>query len=76
MVALESTLITHGLPRPKNLEVARALEAAVREAGAGLPVTPSVRSGGVLARSAHMGPGAAGIVTFPGNGPLVAIGVD
>jgi len=34
VVALESTLITHGLPRPVNLEVARKLEAIVREAGA------------------------------------------
>jgi pseudouridylate synthase len=34
VVALESTLIAHGLPRPRNAEVARELEAAVREAGA------------------------------------------
>jgi pseudouridine-5'-phosphate glycosidase len=33
-VALESAVITHGLPRPTNLEVARECEAAVREAGA------------------------------------------
>lgn len=33
-VALESTVITHGLPRPVNLEVAREMQAAVREAGA------------------------------------------
>ena len=44
MVALESTLITHGLPRPKNLEVARALEAAVREAGA-IPATIAILGG-------------------------------
>lgn len=44
MVALESTLITHGLPRPKNLEVARAMEAAVREAGA-VPATIAVLGG-------------------------------
>ncbi len=44
MVALESTLITHGLPRPKNLEVARALEAAVREAGA-FPATIAILGG-------------------------------
>ena len=30
VVALESTLISHGLPRPRNLDVARELEAAVR----------------------------------------------
>jgi pseudouridylate synthase len=34
VVALESTLIAHGLPRPRNAEVARELEAAVRESGA------------------------------------------
>ena len=31
VVALESTVITHGLPRPKNLETARLMETAVRE---------------------------------------------
>ncbi len=34
VVALESTVIAHGLPRPHNLETARKMEAAVREAGA------------------------------------------
>jgi len=34
VVALESTVIAHGLPRPANLEAARACEAAVRTAGA------------------------------------------
>jgi pseudouridine-5'-phosphate glycosidase len=34
VVALESTVIAHGLPRPTNLEVARKLEQIVREAGA------------------------------------------
>lgn len=34
VVALESTLITHGLPYPLNVETALAMEAAVREAGA------------------------------------------
>ncbi len=33
-VALESTLITHGLPYPRNLELARALEAEIRAHGA------------------------------------------
>jgi len=33
-VALESTLVAHGLPYPDNLDVARALEAIVRERGA------------------------------------------
>ena len=34
VVALESTIISHGLPRPRNLDVAREIEAAVRAAGA------------------------------------------
>jgi pseudouridine-5'-phosphate glycosidase len=44
VVALESTLITHGLPQPKNLVVARALEAAVRDAGAA-PATIAILDG-------------------------------
>ncbi len=34
VVALESTVITHGLPHPQNLSLARDMEAAVREEGA------------------------------------------
>jgi pseudouridine-5'-phosphate glycosidase len=34
IVALESTVITHGLPRPQNLELARNMERAVRDEGA------------------------------------------
>jgi pseudouridine-5'-phosphate glycosidase len=34
VVALESTIITHGLPRPQNLEAALRAESAVRDAGA------------------------------------------
>jgi pseudouridine-5'-phosphate glycosidase len=44
VVALESTLISHGLPRPRNLDVAREVESAVRGAGA-LPATIAVVSG-------------------------------
>ena len=44
VVALESTLIAHGLPRPRNLEVARELEATVRTAGAE-PATIAVIAG-------------------------------
>ncbi len=44
VVALESTLITHGLPHPKNLKVARALEAAARESGA-VPATIAILGG-------------------------------
>ena len=38
VVALESTVITHGLPRPENLETARAMEKAVRDESA-IPAT-------------------------------------
>lgn len=34
IVALESTVLTHGLPRPQNLQLARNMERAVREEGA------------------------------------------
>jgi pseudouridine-5'-phosphate glycosidase len=44
VVALESTLITHGLPYPDNLDTARAIEAAVYEAGA-LPATIAILHG-------------------------------
>ena len=44
VVALESTLICHGLPRPRNLELALAVEAAVRAAGA-VPATIAVMDG-------------------------------
>jgi pseudouridine-5'-phosphate glycosidase len=47
IVALESTLISHGLPYPQNLEVARASEAAVREGGA-TPATVAIQSGRIL----------------------------
>ena len=42
MVALESSIIAHGLPRPLNLTVARALEAAVTAEGA-TPATIAIR---------------------------------
>jgi pseudouridine-5'-phosphate glycosidase len=44
IVALESTLITHGLPRPVNLDVARQLEAVVRDQGA-VPATIAILDG-------------------------------
>ncbi len=44
VVALESTIVTHGLPWPRNLEVARAVEAAVRDQGA-VPATIAVLGG-------------------------------
>jgi pseudouridine-5'-phosphate glycosidase len=44
VVALESTLIAHGLPYPTNVEAARGAEAAVRAAGA-TPATIAVLGG-------------------------------
>jgi pseudouridine-5'-phosphate glycosidase len=44
IVALESTIITHGMPYPQNLEVARQVEADVRAAGA-VPATMAVLDG-------------------------------
>ncbi len=44
VVALESTIISHGLPRPANLAVARELEALVRDGGA-CPATIAVLDG-------------------------------
>ena len=44
VVALESTLIAHGLPSPRNLDVAHRLQAAVRAAGA-VPATIAVVDG-------------------------------
>ena len=49
VVALESALITHGLPRPINLELARRMEAEVRKAGA----IPAVTA--VLDHAIHLG---------------------
>ncbi|MCW4114415.1 pseudouridine-5'-phosphate glycosidase [Aurantimonas sp. MSK8Z-1] len=46
VVALESTIITHGMPWPDNLRMARRVEAIVREAGA-VPATIAVLDGRV-----------------------------
>lgn len=46
VVALESTIISHGLPRPDNLRVARQIEAAVRAEGA-VPATIAIVDGRV-----------------------------
>ncbi|WP_106159561.1 pseudouridine-5'-phosphate glycosidase [Hasllibacter halocynthiae] len=44
VVALESTIVTHGMPLPRNLETARAVEETVREGGA-VPATIAVLDG-------------------------------
>lgn len=46
LVALESTIITHGMPYPQNLETARAVEAEVRASGS-VPATIAVRNGAI-----------------------------
>ena len=43
-MALESTLIAHGLPRPTNLDIARGIEEVVREEGA-VPATIAIVEG-------------------------------
>jgi len=49
IVALESTIISHGMPFPKNIETARQIESAVRQAGA-IPATIAL-----IAGAAHVG---------------------
>lgn len=44
VVALESTIITHGMPFPQNVEMARSVEAAIRERGA-VPATIAIMGG-------------------------------
>jgi pseudouridine-5'-phosphate glycosidase len=47
VVALESTVITHGLPYPENVQTALAMEAAVREGG-GVPATIAIIQGEIF----------------------------
>ena len=44
IVALESTILTHGLPKPENLHIGQAIEAEIRSAGA-VPATIAVLDG-------------------------------
>jgi pseudouridylate synthase len=52
VVALESTIVTHGMPWPVNFETARAVEATVREHGA-VPATIAVQGGKVRVGLQH-----------------------
>lgn len=61
VVALESTIISHGLPRPGNLDVAREIEAAVRQQGA-VPATVAIVDGIV-----HVGLDAAALEVVAGS---------
>src|SRR6266436_1321542 len=47
VVALESTVIAHGLPYPANIEVAQAMESAIRSEGA-IPATIGIRNGKIV----------------------------
>lgn len=47
VVALESTIITHGMPFPQNLDMARGVEAIVRQGGA-VPATVALIDGRVM----------------------------
>ncbi len=47
VVALESTVIAHGLPYPANVEVARGMEQAIRTAGA-IPATVALLDGRIV----------------------------
>jgi pseudouridine-5'-phosphate glycosidase len=62
VVALESTIIAHGLPWPENLDVAHELEAAVRAGGA-VPATIAVARGRI-----HVGLGAAALEDLARHG--------
>src|SRR3954454_5880774 len=44
IVALESTIVSHGLPRPDNIDIARQIEQAVRDGGA-VPATIALVDG-------------------------------
>ncbi|HUX36462.1 MAG TPA: pseudouridine-5'-phosphate glycosidase [Rectinemataceae bacterium] len=48
LVALESTIISHGMPWPENVETALRVEAAVRDAGA-IPATVAIIGGRLVA---------------------------
>ena len=52
VVALESTIISHGMPWPQNLDMALAVEAEVRAAGA-VPATIAVVNGRLKAGLSH-----------------------
>jgi pseudouridine-5'-phosphate glycosidase len=65
VVALESTIISHGMPWPQNLETALRAEAAVRENGA-VPATVAVIGGRLQAGLAH-----ADIEALARQGPAV-----
>lgn len=76
VVALESTVLAHGLPRPRNLEVGRALEAEVRAGGA-VPATVAVVGGvpsvGLSAAEVERIASAAGVLKLSSRDLPVAV---
>ena len=69
VVALESTIIAHGLPRPDNLRVAREIEAAVRAGGA-VPATIAIIDG-----EPHIGLGDAALRRVAESDAVVKVSV-
>lgn len=69
VVALESTIIAHGLPRPRNLRTAALAENAVRDNGA-TPATIALVGGAV-----HVGLDAAALAQVAGRDHVVKVGV-
>jgi pseudouridine-5'-phosphate glycosidase len=69
VVALESTIISHGLPRPDNLRIAREIEAAVRAGGA-VPATIAVLGG-----QAHIGLDDASLERVAGDESVIKVSV-
>lgn len=69
VVALESTIISHGLPRPDNLRIAREIEQAVRDAGA-VPATVAVVDG-----QARIGLDDGALAAIAGSDAVVKVGV-
>ena len=69
LVALESTIISHGLPRPRNYEVALEIEQAVRDAGA-TPATIAIVDG-----VAHVGLNDAALKTIANDNSVVKVSV-
>jgi pseudouridylate synthase len=69
VVALESTIISHGLPRPDNLRVAREIEDSVRRAGA----TPATIA--VVAGIPRIGLDDDALATVAGNDSVVKVSV-
>lgn len=69
VVALESTIISHGLPRPDNLRVAREIEEAVRSGGA-VPATVAIIGG-----EPHVGLDDAALRRIAEDDAVVKVGV-